>query len=386
MILHPNPETDEVALKILHTADWHLGRRFPSFDEQDEVKLTRARIDAVERLLGIAESYGVDAVLCAGDLFDDPLPAENWWRSLLRLFERRTWTRPVFLLPGNHDPFEPNSVWAGDHPFRRALPPYVHVVDRDDFEFPLSPDAVLYAAPCRSQAGADDLALRLPRRASEDRRIRIGLVHGQTFDLAGHQTNFPIALDAAQQRGLNYLAIGDTHAFREYPPKTNPTLYPGAPEATTFGEKDTGFVALVFFPLHGRPPHIQKHQVARWRWRDECCRSLDQLESLRKEDLSDCVVRLALAMEVTVSELDRVEAILTELSGDETAHGKAGVLQLDRTGLELNTADTSAFDSALPEVLKSTVQRLQSLAAEPEGAVARRALYHLYRTVREVAP
>ena len=385
--MKPNltPETDEVALKILHTADWHLGRRFPSFDEQDEVRLTRARIDAVERLLGIAESYGVDAVLCAGDLFDDPAPAESWWRGLLRLFERRNWTRPVFLLPGNHDPLEPNSVWAEDHPFRRALPPFVRVVDRDDYEFPLSSEAVLYAAPCRSQAGADDLALRLPRRAPGDQRIRIGLVHGQTFDLAGHQTNFPIALDAAQQRGLNYLAIGDTHAYREHPPKSCPTLYPGAPEATTFGEKDTGFVALVFFPLHGRPPHIQKHQVSRWRWRDECCRSLQELESLCQEDLSDCVVRLTLAMQVTLKERDRVEAILTQLAGDETAHGKAGILQLDRTGLELDIADTSALDDDWPEVLKSTFQRLQALAAEPDGAVARQALYHLHRTLREVA-
>ena len=377
-------ETEEVALKILHTADWHLGRRFSSFAEEDEVKLTRARIEAVDQLLGIAESFTVNAILCAGDLFDDPAPAENWWRGLLRLFERRHWQdRPMFLLPGNHDPFEPNSVWAEDHPFRRALPPWVHVVDRDDFEFPLSEDAVLYAAPCRSQAGADDLALRLPRREPNDRRIRIGLVHGQTFDIAGHQTNFPIALDAAGQRGLNYLAIGDTHAFRELPPKSSPTVYPSAPEATTFGEKDTGFVAVVFFPLHGRPPIIQKHPVARWCWRDERCGSLAELESLRKQDLKDCVVRLTLAMEVTVNELDKVEAILNELAGNEAAHGKAGVLQVDRTGLELNTRDTGDFDRNLPDVLKSVVKRLQAQGSEPEGAIARRALYHLFRTVRE---
>ena len=35
------PEED-VALKLLHTADWHLGMRFSSFDDADELKLTRA--------------------------------------------------------------------------------------------------------------------------------------------------------------------------------------------------------------------------------------------------------------------------------------------------------------------------------------------------------
>ncbi len=377
-------ETEEVALKILHTADWHLGRAFPSFAEEDETKLTRARIDAVDRVLGLAESFGVDAVLCAGDLFDEPSPAESWWRGLLRLFERRNWRdRPVFLLPGNHDPLQPESVWSEDHPFRRGLPTWVHVVDRDNYEFPLSEEAVLYGAPCRSQAGADDLASRLPLREPGDRRIRIGLVHGQTFDMAGHQTNFPIALDAAEQRGLSYLAIGDTHAYRELPPKASPAVYPSAPEATTFGEKDTGFAVVVFFPRLGRPPLIQKHPIARWRWCDEQCSSLDELEALRTRDLKDCVLRLTLTMEVNVRELDRVEAILVELRGNEATHGRAGVLLLDRTGLELNASDTSGFDADLPEVLKSVAARLQGQAQASDGTVAKRALYHLYRTVRE---
>lgn len=377
-------ETQDVALKILHTADWHLGKRFPSFAEEDEIKLTRARIEAVDRLLGVAESFSVNAVLCAGDLFDDPTPSETWWRGLLRLFERRSWTnRPIFLLPGNHDPLEPSSVWSEDHPFRRSLPTWVHVVDRDNYEFPLSEEAVLYAAPCRSRAGAEDLALRFPRRDPSDRRIRIGLVHGQTFDIAGHQTNFPIALDAAELRGLNYLAIGDTHAFRELPPKTSPSVYPGAPEATTFGEKDTGCVAVVFFPRQGRPPIIQKQSIARWTWREECCASLAELETLCGKDLKDCVVRLTLTMQVSMPERDRIEEILVELSGNEAAHGKAGVLQVDRARLELNTNDMGDFDRSLPEVLKSVIARLQSQAAEPDGAVTRQALYHLYRTVRE---
>lgn len=376
-------EEKDVALKILHTADWHLGRHFPSFSDEDETKLTRARIEAVDRLFGLAESYAVNAVLCAGDLFDDPTPSEIWWAGLLHLFDRRNSRNcPVFLLPGNHDPLEPNSVWSEDHPFRKGLPSWVHVVDRDDYEFGISDEAVLYATPCRSQAGADDLASRLPRRKPNDQRIRIGLVHGQTFDISGHQTNFPIALDAAQQRGFNYLAIGDTHAFRELPPKSCPTVYPSAPEATSFGEKDTGFVAVVFFPYHGRPPIIQKHAVARWRWRNQLCKSLNELEALAEQDLKDCVVRLTLAMKVSLSELDRVEAILNTLKGNEAAHGKAGVLQIDRKDLELNTKNVDDFSQSLPEVLKSVIVRLQAQADEQNGSVARRALYHLYQTVR----
>jgi DNA repair exonuclease SbcCD nuclease subunit len=207
-------------------------------------------------------------------------------------------------------------------------------------------------------------------------------VHGQTFDIAGHQTNFPIATEAAQQRGFNYLAIGDTHAFREHPPKTNPTVYPGAPEPTKFGESDAGCVAVVFFPRNGRAAIIQKQQVGRWRWRDEQCTSLAELEKLRGEDLKDCVVRLTLAMKSSLTELERIEKILDELKGNEAAHGRAGVLLVSRGDLELDTTDVGDLEDRLPDVLKPVVQRLQAQARTEEGAVARQALYHLFKTVR----
>jgi DNA repair exonuclease SbcCD nuclease subunit len=137
--MKPLEAQDDVALKILHTADWHLGRRFPSFAEEDEKKLTRARIEAIDRVFGVAENYAVDAVLCAGDLFDDPSPDVSWWQGFLKLLERRKWSnRPVFLLPGNHDPLQPNSVWSADHGFRRGLPPWAHVIDRDNYEFQIT--------------------------------------------------------------------------------------------------------------------------------------------------------------------------------------------------------------------------------------------------------
>ena len=107
------------------------------------------------------------------------------------------------------------------------------------------------------------------------------------------------------------------------------------------------------------------------------------MEALCGQDLKDCVVRLTLAMEVSIIELDKVEGILEELKGNEAAHGKVGVLQVDKTGLELSTANVGDFARDLPEVLKSVVTRLQAQGSAENGVVARRALYHLYRTIRE---
>ena len=67
-------ESGDVVLRLLHTADWHLGRRFPSFPEEAQKKLSRARMDVIATILDVARRNAVNAVLCAGDLFDDPTP------------------------------------------------------------------------------------------------------------------------------------------------------------------------------------------------------------------------------------------------------------------------------------------------------------------------
>ena len=376
-----------MALTLLHTADWHLGRRFPAFEREQELRLTRARLDAVGRILDLAESRNVDAVLCAGDLFDHPSPPEEWWGGVLREFQRRDWQRPVVLLPGNHDPLTPSSLYHPAHPFRARLPAYVHVVDAKSWQLPLGEDAVVVATPCTSHAGQTDLAASLPRREAGDERIRIGLVHGQTFDIEGHQTNFPIARGTAAERGLDYLAIGDTHAFRDVEPDAPaPTVYPGAPEATNFGERDTGNVALVFVPLdRRRRTMVRPETIGSWAWREETCTSISALRAVRADpNLRRTVLRLTLDMEVPMAEYDEVERILDELAGSMAATPRVGVLAVLRQGLRLAANAPIEFDAKVPEVLHLAAERLR-LRAETEPELAARALHHLYRLLKETA-
>jgi DNA repair exonuclease SbcCD nuclease subunit len=306
-----------------------------------------------------------------------------WWEGLAQKLTSRAWKgRPVVLLPGNHDPLTEMSIYHPSHRFRTLLPAWVHVVDRDDFELAIGEDAVLCARPCRRQSGQDDNAMALPERAPGDERIRIGLVHGSTFDMVGHQTNFPLAKDAATRRGLDYLAIGDHHAWAEYPPASAPTVYPSAPEQTTFGETDTGYVALVFFRRHGCSPRIRKEHVAQWRWREVTIRDLASLRALSDEpDLRRTVLRLKLELRATPEEYEAAEAILAELKGTAATHGRAGVMQVEREGLELDTRDIAQVFEGLPAVVQAAARKLEEAeATSPEAA--RRALYHLYRLSR----
>jgi DNA repair exonuclease SbcCD nuclease subunit len=371
---------DDVAFRLLHTGDWHLGKRFPTFDESAERTLRRARLDVLEEVFAAATRNKVDAVLCAGDLFDEPKPDTDWWRGLLGILKGLPPDfPPMFMLPGNHDPLLPDSVWSSSHPFRSALPGFVHVVDREDFQKEINPGLVLYAVPCFSKAGASDPVEKIPPRVHGDESVRVGLVHGSTFEVANCEMNFPIRPSVARDRGLDYLAIGDTHGYREVQDNP-PVVYCGAPEPTAFDEVDPGQVVLVCFTRVRGRPLLRKVPVAHWTWRDKTIHDLATLRSLVHDDLDTTVLRLAFDIDVDLRDRDEIEQILGDLAGNEARHGRAGILEADRTGIRIDVSSASdAFPQDLSPVLLGAVDDLRRRADGGDPDVARRARIALYK-------
>ncbi|KKX47486.1 exonuclease SbcCD subunit D [Sphingobacterium sp. IITKGP-BTPF85] len=97
-----------MSLKILHTADWHLGKRLDYFSRFDEQKVV------LDEIVQIADQEQVDLVIVAGDLFDafnPPVEAiELLYKTLKRL--TKNGSRPVIAIAGNHD--SPDRVDAPD--------------------------------------------------------------------------------------------------------------------------------------------------------------------------------------------------------------------------------------------------------------------------------
>ncbi len=95
-------------MKILHTADWHLGKRLDRFSRLEE------QILVLEEIVQIADEQKVDMVLVAGDLFDNFNPSveatELFYKTLKRL--SCNGKRPVIVIAGNHD--SPNLIDAPD--------------------------------------------------------------------------------------------------------------------------------------------------------------------------------------------------------------------------------------------------------------------------------
>jgi exonuclease SbcD len=95
-------------MKLLHTSDWHLGKRLDDFSRLEEQQAV------LNEICEIADRENVDAVLVAGDLFDTFNPpteaVDLFYKTLKRLAGNGR--RPVIAIAGNHD--SPDRIEAPD--------------------------------------------------------------------------------------------------------------------------------------------------------------------------------------------------------------------------------------------------------------------------------
>ncbi|UCZ55123.1 exonuclease SbcCD subunit D C-terminal domain-containing protein [Bacillus shivajii] len=86
-------------MRLLHTADWHIGRTLEGRDRLFEHE------QFFDELQEIVEKEKVDAILMAGDVFDSvnpPAKAEElFYESVARLTDHGK--RPIMVIAGNHD-------------------------------------------------------------------------------------------------------------------------------------------------------------------------------------------------------------------------------------------------------------------------------------------
>jgi len=104
-------------LKLLHTADWHLGKTFKNTD----FSLLDIQQEILKEIVEIAEKEDVDIVFIAGDIFDSynpPFKAEELFYSTLKELTANG-RRLVIAIAGNHDAPEkfdvPRPLAAGFH-------------------------------------------------------------------------------------------------------------------------------------------------------------------------------------------------------------------------------------------------------------------------------
>jgi exonuclease SbcD len=204
-------------MRILHTADWHLGRSFAGFDLLD------AQRHALEGLTAIARAERPQAIVIAGDLYDRAVPPEDAVREFDRVLHALAAIAPVLAIAGNHD--SGGRIDFGRRLLRQAG---VHVagtsregIDRVD----LRDDAGSVAFHLMPFATPEDVRFELRRddlRTHDDAtRARIATIDlagtsrhvlvGHLFAQGGHETR-----ESERDIAVGGLATVDPTAFAPF--------------------------------------------------------------------------------------------------------------------------------------------------------------------------
>ena len=215
-------------MKLLHFADLHLDAPFAWASPETARARRRNRRETLTRIIALAESEAVDAILCAGDLFEQDRIGPDTVEFLRSSFERTD--RRVFLAPGNHDwlsnrsPYELVEWSPNVHLFTDAA---LRPVELDD-------GLTLWGAAHRAPANTDDFfaGFRVDRGG-----VHLAVAHASeraalAWQESGKRPHAPFDAAELDTTGIAHAFLGHYHVPRDAERHT----YPGNPDPLEFGE------------------------------------------------------------------------------------------------------------------------------------------------------
>ncbi len=246
-------------MKIIHTADWHIGQRLHERSRLDEHQ------QFLDWLLETIQKYNVELLLVSGDIFDTALPSAEatnlYYRFLYRLFnETHAYT---VITAGNHD-----SARHLEAPREFLKMGRIHVVglasEAAECVFPFPPDnprVGVAAVPYLSETELPHVSYETEIEKSERYRERLKsfyadcvasmpteipkILMGHLFVQGGTITdserNIQIggatAIHASDfPDGVSYVALGHLHRPQTIKDTRYPIRYSGSPIPLRFNE------------------------------------------------------------------------------------------------------------------------------------------------------
>jgi DNA repair protein SbcD/Mre11 len=247
-------------LRILHTADWHLGKTLEGRSRLEE------QADFLEELVDIVDQEKIDVVLMAGDAFDTvnpPAAAEQlFYESIARLSDKGK--RPVIVIAGNHDnpdrlsaasplAFDQN-IWLVGKPLSECLS--IPVPSSGEM---LKLAALAYPSESRLQEVLSEVNDELLLRDHYDQRIQ-GIFQKMSEQFSEHTVNvamshiyvaggstsdserpievggaYTVAAESLPEKA-QYVALGHLHRPQNVKRAKTLARYSGSPLAYSFSE------------------------------------------------------------------------------------------------------------------------------------------------------
>ena len=282
-------------MKILHTADWHLGKRLEQSERTEEHQ------QFLDWLVDILHAECIDVLIVAGDVFDSGSPSnaafEQYYRFLRRV--KNTCCREVVIIGGNHD-----SVSTLHAPKELLRYFNVHIIGGvpDDFceqIIPINnaagePELVVCAVPFLRDR---DIRLSVAGETAADREVRIRkgisdhyhqfcphIAHYKAAGVPVIATGHLFAVGASTSDsekeihvgnlgqisidqfpdGFDYIALGHIHR-PQLVSKKDWIRYPGSPIPLSFSETDDKKLVIILGFEAGKLHSLQEKEVPVYR-------------------------------------------------------------------------------------------------------------------------
>jgi len=229
-------------LKILHTADIHLGVKFSGLGNKGASQREQLRA-TFKNVIATAINEKVDIVLIAGDLFDSNQQPQRNMDLVIEQFNLLGSSNiPVCLIPGTHDSLDSSSIYRKVD-FEGKCPNLKIFRDENVSweEYPKL-DLTVYGKPNLSNRSRVSPLKGLRRSTST--KFHIGMAHGSLYipeKIA--EDDHVFRLEEVHSSGMDYLALGHWHRVYKCP-TASPAWYSGPPEWIP-GQTENGVVLLV---------------------------------------------------------------------------------------------------------------------------------------------
>ncbi len=372
-------------MRLIHTADWQIGKVFRFVDQGTMGVLQEARLEAISAIGRLAMEHAAPIVLVAGDVYDIATAEDRTLAQPLarmRAFTGVEW----HLIPGNHDPHQPGGPW--DRLLHRGLPANVRV-HLEAAPVALAANLALLPAPLVRRRALADPTAWMDDAATPEGTVRIGLAHGSISAFGSDASTQPNLIDPArpEHAGLAYLALGDWHGAKRVGPRC---WYAGTPEVDDFGVDGGGQALLVDLAAPGAPPEVRTLTTGRFAWRREAVQihgedDVDVVAARVRalhDDPACLLIDLLLEGTLSLSRRERLAHALDDLGA------ALRFLRVDDGGLYLSPSAEDLEAIAPGGFVRSAAETLRAMADDPEAParqLAARALLRLYVEHRKLS-
>ena len=237
-------------LRLLHTADVHLGARHEDLGNAAVAQRER-QFAAFVASVDLALAERVDLFLVAGDLFDSNVQprrsVERAASQLRRLVESRIRT---VLIPGTHDVYDRSSIYrtydlsAMSGAIGTDL---VTVLDPEHTDIHLAAlDVVVHGRCFATKRAPESPLLNFDAKADSRATWHVGILHAAVaIPDKTDGDDVVVTPDEIAASHLDYLALGHWHSMLQGKAGDTTYAYSGAPEAVAMDQDRAGKVLLV---------------------------------------------------------------------------------------------------------------------------------------------